>query len=98
MRDGCLTVGKALVRKYAARRGFGALSEHHVLVALADAARQEKGAVQPDLAAAWKRWGANMAFKARLRAIFSAPLTARPPPSAGCTPASATRACRQQAA
>ncbi len=59
--DAALTVDSSLIGKFLGRRGYGALTEHHILCGLADAARSAKHAKACDFEEAWARWGTKMA-------------------------------------
>ena len=59
--DAALTVDASLIGKFLGKRGHGALTEHHVLCGLADAARSAKHAFASDFEVAWAQWGTKMA-------------------------------------
>eukprot|EP01043_Picozoa_sp_COSAG02_P020427 COSAG02_NODE_1008_length_15238_cov_24.345928_5_plen_221_part_00 len=59
--DAAVTVDSSLIGKFLGRRGYGALTEHHILCGLADVARSAKHAKARDFDEAWARWGTKMA-------------------------------------
>lgn len=69
-----VTVGAELIQKYLGARKWGALTEHHVLVALRDAMESSPESTHPDFKAAFEHWGNPQGDKRRhLRAILVLP-------------------------